>query len=381
MAKSVIWDDLKHVRGRNETLDDLKRIRRSTLTETHMLFKSLVLTGLLALSTITQPAIAADHIGLKELTIATKEPGRSLQTFVIYPAGDGGTKAIVGENRIITGYEAWRDAPIAPGRHPLILISHGSGGNVLGLSWLTTRLASLGYIVVGPNHPGTMSGDSDPKRTVEVWHRPMDLSVTLDTLLADPALSASIDATNIGALGFSLGGYDVLALVGAQQNRQEFAQYCFSNAGATLGFCHWLVKGGVDLTALDPRFEDNHRDPRIKAIVAVDPGFTPSFTDASLKAVRTPVLFLNMGTPVSTPGAVETHHLAELIPGARLARVPDAVHFSFLGLCKPDGAKFLEQIGDDPICTDAGGRDRAALHEDMLKATTAFLAEHLPVGK
>ncbi|MCZ3030510.1 hypothetical protein NYY88_19580, partial [Acinetobacter baumannii] len=87
-------------------------------------------------------------IGLKELTIATKEPGRSLQTFVIYPAGDGGTKAIVGENRIITGYEAWRDAPIAPGRHPLILISHGSGGNVLGLSWLTTRLASLGYIVV-----------------------------------------------------------------------------------------------------------------------------------------------------------------------------------------------------------------------------------------
>jgi predicted dienelactone hydrolase len=302
-----------------------------------------------------------------------------LQTFVIYPAADGGTKAIVGENPIFTGFEAWRGAPITAGKHPLILISHGSGGNILGLNWLTTRLASLGYIVVGPNHPGTMSGDSSEKKTIEIWHRPMDTSATLDALLADPAIAPSIDATAVGALGFSLGGYDVMALGGAEQRRKAFAIHCMQNQ-KEMG-CAWLLKAGVDLMALDPRFDDSHRDARIKAIVAVDPGFTPSYDEDTLRAMKVPVLFINMGTPAKTPEILETHYVAGLISGAKVVRVPDAVHFSFLGLCKPDGAKFLEQIGDDPICTDAGGRDRAALHEDMLKATTAFLAEHLPVGK
>lgn len=344
-----------------------------------MSFKSLILTGLLALGAISQPAIAADRIGLKELSIATKEPGRTLQTFAIYPAGDGGTQAVVGENPIFTGFEAWRGAPIASGKHPLILISHGSGGNVLGLNWLTTRLASLGYIVVGPNHPGTTSGDSSPKKTVELWHRPMDMSATLDAVLADPKIGPSIDADNIGAIGFSLGGYDVLALGGAEQRRTAFAAHCMENQ-KEMG-CDWLLKAGVDLTALDPRVEDNHRDPRIKAIVAADPALTPSYDAASLRSMKVPVLFLNMGTAASTPEVVEAHYVAGLIPNAKLVRVPDAVHYSFLGVCKPDADKMLAKWGDDPICTDAGGRDRAALHADMLKATTDFLAEHLPVGK
>lgn len=346
-----------------------------------MSFKSLILTGLLAFGALAHPASAADHIGLKELSIATKEPGRVLPTFIWYPATDGGARTVIGDSRIFVGTDAWRDAPMAPGKHPVILLAHGSGGAVEALGWLTTRLAALGYIVVGSDHPGTTTGDSDPKRTVELWHRPMDLSATLDTILSDPTLSNAIDAGKIGALGFSLGGYDVLALAGARQSRHEFAQYCFSTPGATLGFCNWIAKGGVDLTALDPRFEDDHRDPRIKAIVAVDPGFTPAYTDKSVRSVRIPVFFINQGTPASTPGAVEAHHLAELIPGATLVRVPDAVHLSFLGLCKPGAEELLAKWGDDPICTDGGGRDRASLHEDILKATTAFLAEHLPVAK
>lgn len=375
----MIWDDLKHDRGREVWLDDLKQARRSTPTETHMSFKSLILTGLLALGVVTQPATAADHIGLKELSIATKEPGRTLQTFVIYPAADGGTKALVGENPVFTGFEAWRGAPIASGKHPLILISHGSGGNVLGLNWLTTRLASLGYIVAGPNHPGTMSGDSSPKTTVELWHRPMDMTATLDALLADPLIAPSIDADKVGAIGFSLGGYDVLALGGAEQRRMPFATHCMENQ-KEMG-CNWLLKAGVDLTALDPRVEGNFRDPRVKAVVAADPAFTPSYDEASLRAMKVPVLFINQGTPATTPVVIEAHYIAGLIPDAKLVRVPDAVHYSFLGICKPDADKVLAKWGDDPICTDAGGRDRASLHEDMLKATTTFLAEHLPLGK
>jgi predicted dienelactone hydrolase len=326
----------------------------------------------------TATAYAAETIGVREITIATHEPGRSLRTFVWYPATSGGTKVLLGDNPVFIGTEAYKDAPIESGKHPVIIVSHGSGGNAAGLGWLTTKLAAAGYIVAAPNHPGTTSGDSDPKRTVELWHRPADLSVTLDTLLADPAWATSIDPDKVGALGFSLGGYDVLALAGAEQRRKEFAAYCFSNAQATLGVCHWIEKGGVDLTALDPRFETNHRDDRFKTIVAVDPALTPSYDDASTSAIKLPVQFVNEGTPASTPGIVETHHLNQLIPSSRLDRVPDAVHFSFLGICKPNGVQILEEMGDDPICTDAGGRDRAALHADMIKSISGFLSETLP---
>eukprot|EP01037_Dinobryon_pediforme_P031008 gene31008-35314_t len=226
-----------------------------------------------------------------------------------------------------------------------------------------------------------MSGDSDQKKTMEVWHRPLDLSATVDAMLADPAFAAKVDATEVGALGFSLGGYDVLALAGAEQRRLPFAEFCYRESAEKSGTCDWLRRGGVDLSALGPRMEANYRDTRFKAIVAVDPAWVQSFDKASLTRIAVPVQFLNLGTQATTPSIVEAHGLAQTVPGARIARVPDAVHFSFLGLCKPEGAKLLEDMGDDPVCTDAGGRDRAALHEDMLAIILGFLGEALPVSR
>jgi predicted dienelactone hydrolase len=173
----------------------------------------------------------------------------------------------------------------------------------------------------------------------------------------------------------------VLTLAGAEQRRKPFAEFCYRDATQSAGFCGWLKRGGVDLLELDPRMEANHRDPRVKVIVAVDPAFTQSYDETSLKGISVPVQFLNLGTRATTPSIVEAHGLAQMVPGARIARVPDAVHFSFLGLCKPEGAKLLQDMGDDPVCTDAGGRDRAALHEEMLTVIIGFLAEALPTSR
>ncbi|MBP0574905.1 hypothetical protein J8J27_29765, partial [Mycobacterium tuberculosis] len=85
------------------------------------------------------------------------------------------------------------------------------------------------------------------------------------------------------ALGFSLGGTDVMLLAGARQDRRAFAGYC--NRNPRMAGCVWLKRGGVDFAALDPRFDADLKEPRIKAVVAVDPGFTPSFTEDSLRAI------------------------------------------------------------------------------------------------
>lgn len=324
-------------------------------------------------------AAAGERVGVRFLTIAGHEPGRRLDTLVLYPAAAPGTPTELGDNGVFAGTEADRDAPAEPGRHPLVVVSHGSGGNAAGLSWLTAHLAAMGYVVAAPNHPGTTSGDSDEKRTVEIWRRPEDLSAVIDAMLKDPVFAPEIDGEAIGALGFSLGGYDVLALAGAEQRREAFAGFCERNR-TSMG-CDWLRRGGVDFAALDPRFDGNHRDPRVKAVVAVDPAFTPSYAEASLKAVRVPVQFVNLGTPAATPGIVEARFLADTIPEARLARVPDAVHYSFLGLCRPEGPGLVASAGEEPICSDAGGRPRDALHADMVAIIARFLTEVLPARR
>lgn len=339
-----------------------------------MLSRPLLTLAIVA-SLIT-PA-AADPVGFRRLTVPGREPGRNLETLVVYPAASSGTPMLLGDNKLFVGAPVGKDAPPAPGGHPVVLLSHGSGGNVAGLAWIATRLAGAGYVVIGPNHPGTTSGDSNEKTTMEIWRRPPDLVAALDGVLADATLGAAIDPDAVGALGFSLGGTDMLLAAGARQDRRAFAAYC--NRNAQMGGCVWLRRGGVDFSALDPRFDSDMREPRIKAVVAVDPGFTPSFTEASLKAIKIPVAFLNLGTPATTPGIIEARYVADTIPGATLARVDDAVHFSFLGVCKPGGAQMLIDDADDPVCDDApGARPRGELHDAMAAEILDALRQILP---
>lgn len=328
------------------------------------------------LALLSSPA-AADPVGVRSFNLPGREPGRMLETYVVYPAGAGGTATLFGDNRIFVGAPVNRDAPPAPGRHPVVLLSHGSGGHVAGLAWLATRLAAAGYVVIGPNHPGTTSGDSSEKATVELWRRPPDLLAALDGVRADAAFAAAIDTDRIAALGFSLGGYDALALAGARQDRRAFASYC--NRNQRMAGCVWLRRGGVDFAALDPRFDADLRDARIRAVIAVDPAFTPSFTEESLRAIAVPVAILNLGTSATTPGIVEGRFVAGTIPNARLDRVADAVHFSFLAECKPEGAALLAADADDPVCDDApGARPRDQLHAAMLAPILDALRQFLP---
>lgn len=53
-------------------------------------------------------------------------------------------------------------API-PGRHALVLISHGTGAHERAHAWLAQRLAARGYMVLSVRHPATTG------KTVAAW--------------------------------------------------------------------------------------------------------------------------------------------------------------------------------------------------------------------
>lgn len=329
------------------------------------------LTFALVCATVTSAA-ASDHVGTRSLAVpAPQRGGAGLDVTVWYPVAAGGVPVLVGDDRLFKGTAAWRDAPLAPGRFPVVLVSHGSGGNIESLGWIAEHLAARGFIVAGPNHPGTTRGNSTPIDTTRIWQRPADLSAVLTTMTSDPGWSPHIDAGRIGAMGFSLGGHTALAIGGGRVTAEAYARYC--DEAATMPDCVWFASGGVDLRAVDKaRFEQSNRDPRIKAIVAIDPSIAQALTPESLRAMSVRVAIINLGRPGHIPVSVDSAWIARAIPGASYATVEDAVHFSFLAECQPGARAFLQATGDrDALCDDAGGRTRDLLHAQLAEMIAA----------
>lgn len=299
----------------------------------------------------------------------------ALDFHVWYPAQNGGRSITVGGNGVFFGTKAGRGAPAREGRFPVVVMSHGAGGNAGQFGWIASELAAAGFVTVLPNHPGTTSGNASAAQAVRVWERPKDITATLDALSADPEAFPFMDLSRIYAVGFSAGGYTAMALSGGRVDPDRLQHFC-DDGKTGMSDCAFLERGGIDLHALDfsPAAQDL-RDPRIQAAVIIDPGIINTLTEESLREIDIPMLILNLGTDDTIPRGVNAKDEAAIIPRANYAQIPDALHFSFLAQCKAKGAKILERGGElDPLCADRNGRDRAALHAEFVDRITAYLA-------
>lgn len=108
-------------------------------------------------------------------------------------------------------------------KRPLVLYSHPSGGNRNSASFLTTHLASHGYVVAALDHSEVSAPELAPKANetpeqkkarAQAWiaSRVPDMRLLLDALLRDATLAPdiTIDETRIGLVGHSFGGWTVL---------------------------------------------------------------------------------------------------------------------------------------------------------------------------
>ncbi|TCR90714.1 alpha/beta fold hydrolase [Rhizobium sp. BK376] len=345
----------------------------------------------LAFSATALPAFAAEPIGLQKISVVTQDSSRALAVTIWYPSKADGTPAMIGESKVFDGVPVRRNARIQQGRFPLILLSHGSGSRAEGMAWIAESLAEAGFIVAGPNHPGTTSGDSTPAATPKIWERTQDISSIISTLSADAHWQASIDPNRIGVLGFSLGGSTALELAGARGDLDAYIRYCRENPD--MMDCSWF-RGGrgfadgeevdvapLDLASIDKaRFEQSNRDKRIASVVAVDPGLATALKPESLTSIGIPVTLINLGSPGSVPVAVLSDRLADEIPGAGYAQVDNANHFSFLPICKASAAEFLASIGEqDPICQETA-RPRIDIHAELEKLIIDAFTRTLKAG-
>jgi predicted dienelactone hydrolase len=321
-------------------------------------------------------AAAADPMaGYDRFELVAPHRAAPVAASVWYPVGTPTYGGLIGDNAVFVGTPAYVGAAIAEGRFPLLLLSHGSGGNMDNLSWLSSQLALRGAMVLAVNHPGSTSGDSSPRRSVRLAERARDLDAALDRILADPAFAPHIDQSRIAVLGFSLGGATALNLGGAQTDRGLYRDYC-ARFGDEAVDCTFLAKGGVDPDNLPAEFEGDMRDSRLASVIAIDPGLTYAFTDTSIAAMDLPVLLINLGGEERMKAgdvSVAGSNLAGRLPQAEYAAFAPANHFTFLGLCKPGGRELLIEERDDPICDDPAGTDRARIHRQIVERIAAFI--------
>lgn len=323
------------------------------------------------------PVFATAETGFRQITL-DPQGDRPLPVTIWYPTEERRAAETVGENPAFLGIQVLRDAAPLAGEHPLVLLSHGYGGSWRNLNWLAERLVDGGYVVAAPDHPGTTTFNRDPAQAAALFKRPRDLGRAADALLADPALAGQVDADRIAAIGHSLGGWTVTALAGARFDPDQFAADCAKKTSPRA--CALSAELGLS----DPAMKATMLDPRLRALVSLDLGLARGFTRESLQAIDIPALIVGAGVDIGDlPAELESGWLARYLPAdqARLWMIPDAMHFSFMGICKPGAEAMIEEDepGDGIVCRDGGTRSRQDIHAELANEIIAFLAQNLTV--
>lgn len=224
---------------------------------------------------------------------------RPLTVEVWYPAESDGTPPTpytVGTrdteiDATLIGRAVRDAAPLTEdGPYPLVIISHGYPGNRFLMAHLGENLATKGYVTVSIDHTDSTYADQAAFGST-LLNRPLDQLFVLNTMAelgadgSDSFLAGMVDAENTGIIGYSMGGYGAVNVIGGG----------FTVESATFGY-----SPPNELLALRQAGAEAYEatlDPRVKAVVAIGPwGMNTGFWDADgLAGIETPVFFMAGG--------------------------------------------------------------------------------------
>ncbi|HWD13435.1 alpha/beta fold hydrolase [Pseudochrobactrum sp. sp1633] len=324
----------------------------------------------------------AEPVGFRQVELPDANGKRSINLALWYPTTDKATPVSVGENQAFIGIEAVKSAAPDGKTHPLVVLSHGYGGSWRNLNWLAGELVGQGYIVAAPDHPGTTTFNRDKEQAAQLWERPHDLSRVIDAVATDSALAGKVEPSRIAAIGHSLGGWSVVALAGAQFDPARFDRDCTEQPNPrTCGLASELITPQGNVAA--EKLKTMKADPRVGAIVSLDLGLARGFTPESLNSITVPAMIFGAGVDIGDlPAKLESGYVASNMPSktAQYVEIADAMHFSFMQICKAGAAELIEAEtpGDGIVCKDGGERSREAIHREVADMIIAFLAKSLP---
>ncbi len=224
--------------------------------------------------------------------VDTKRNSRSLKVDFWYPAltgADGAPETYVGRltaeppaaaTEFARAGIAVRGARPAAGRFPLVVVSHGYDNESVLLSWLTENLASKGYVVAAIRHADPPI--TDRARFHEtVLNRPLDVAFAATALQRSLAEMGLADPARTALVGYSMGGYGVLAAAGAELDPASPLAQLVPGAG----LAPYARRGAKRMDL---------RVPGLKAVVALAPagGSLGAWGTDGLAEIEVPMLLI-----------------------------------------------------------------------------------------
>lgn len=242
--------------------------------------------------------------------------------------------------------------PNNSGRLPLIIISHGLGGDRTTFAYLAIHLASYGFAVAVPEHPGSNAGQIQAlfngfanKVTLpeELIDRPLDIKFLLDYL--ERNYEQQLQVRQVGIIGQSFGAYTALALAGARLNFASLNQAC-QDIDNSLNLSLLLQCIALEL----PNQKYNLRDERIVAAIAINPLTSAVFGEEGISEIKIPIMLMASSADPITPALSEQIEPFTWLttPEKYLALLQGATHFSTLQESSGSIPLPSQAIGPDP---------------------------------
>lgn len=252
---------------------------------------------------------------------------------------------------------------ISAKHHPLIIVSHGTGGWYGSHDDTARALARAGFVVAAVSHTGDTFDDLS--RATRMADRPRQLRDLIDHMTGAWPDRAAIDPKRIGVFGFSSGGFTALVAAGGEPDLSLVGPHC--QAHPAYFDCN-LVRQSDLGGAAGPWVHD----PRIRAAVIAAPALGFTFAPSGLAKVKVPIQLWRAEQDRVLPHPLYAEAVRGLLP-----RSPDyqvvagADHYDFLAPCGPGMTKAA------PAVCGGKGFDRTAFHASFNADVVAFFRRTL----
>ena len=227
-------------------------------------------------------------------------------------------------------------SPTGPSNGRLVVISHGLWDAPASFEGWAHLLASHGYFVVLPGHPGSDSrqqeslfkGKQPPPASEELRLRPMDVTAVIDAVETGSLLSgSSVQTDSVAVVGHSWGATAALQLGGLQTTSRKLSTRCQDprDPDRNLSWilqCSWLK--GADQGSLG--------DTRVRTVVVVSPPLRLLFDESSGPSMHAKALLVS-GThdwvvPSDPEAVVPLRNGQPLANGHRIVLASGGDHFN-----------------------------------------------------
>ncbi|MGF1460494.1 MAG: alpha/beta hydrolase [Leptolyngbyaceae cyanobacterium] len=320
---------------------------------------------------------AAQQPPLEELSLTRR------LIFELPQFGVGETQLDIRDRRVVsTLFFPARRFPTQslPDEIPLIVISHGLGDERESYRYLGTYLAERGFAVAILDHPGSNSAQiaqllsgltPELINNQEFVQRPQEVSAVIDVVAQfageRPDLVNRINTQNVGVIGQSFGGYTALALAGATYDVDNLVDICNPQPDY-LNPSLLLQCQAIAVATESPVL----RDPRVQAILAVNPVGSDIFGPAGFSQISIPTFIMAATADTVAPALPEQIEPFTWLQTEHryLALASGATHFSVIDFAP-------EAVPSIPVPPALLG-DSPELAQDYLQILAlAFFQRHL----